>query len=135
MATEVFTTQDVTLLDGTELELRPLPIAKLRKFSRLWADHMKWMQTQFKAHNDSEESELDEAGMSDEQLTVFIKMCALGLEADLKGEKNDKQFKDHLENVLDEQTIYTILRVCGGLDLNNSGNQNPATAPGEGGTN
>ena len=135
MATEVFTTQDVTLLDGTDITLRPLPIAKLRKFSRLWADHMKDMQKRMQAASETDEV-FDEADMTDEQLTVFIKMCSLGLEADLKEEKNDKQFKEYLENVLDEQTIYTILFVTGGLDLNSLGNQNPAKVPGaEGGNN
>lgn len=136
MATEVFTTEDIVLLDGEEVELRPLPIAKLRKFMRLWSDHMKNVSGKLtEASNDESEAPFTEADLTDAQFTTFIKMCALGLETQLKGEKSDKQFLTHLEDVLDEQTIYKILEVTGGLKFGgDSPNLNPAQMPGLDGT-
>lgn len=118
MATEVYTTEEIRLLDDTEVELRPLPIAKLRKFMRIWSDHIKVVQKTLaqEAGKADEEREFDEADLSDAQYDAFIKMCALGLES-LKGDMTDRKFAEHLENVLDEKTIYRILDVTGGLKL------------------
>lgn len=125
MATEVFTTEEIRLLDGTEVELRPLPIAKLRKFMRMWSDHLKNVSDKMK---DAEAEDFSEADLTDQQFDVFIKMCILGLEPQLKGDRTDKQFREYLENeALDEHTIQKILEVTGGLKLNNdlSPNQTP----------
>jgi hypothetical protein len=119
VATEVYTTEDIRLLDETEVELRPLPIAKLRKFMRLWSDHIKTVQGKLQSASETgEEVEaLSEADLTDAQFDVFIKMCALGLESQLKGDKTDKQFLAYLEEVLDEKTIYRVLYKTGGLRL------------------
>jgi hypothetical protein len=119
MASEVFSTEVVTLLDGTEVELRPLAIAKLRKFMRMWQDHIKVISEKLQADMEKEvgEREFTEAEMTDAQFDIFIKMCALGLETQLKEGKTDKQFLAHLEEVLDEATIYRILLVTGNLKL------------------
>lgn len=122
MATEVYTTEEVRLLDETEVELRPLPIAKLRKFMRMWSEHIKSVQEQFaeaqaSGDDDAEVKVLNEADITDAQFDVFIKMCALGLESQLKGDKTDKQFLAYLEDVLDEQTIYRVLFKTGGLTV------------------
>lgn len=122
MATEVFTTEDIKLLDGEEVELRPLPIAKMRKFMRIWAEHTTILQ---KLLGSDSEEEFNQVEITDGQYTAFINMCALSLESQLKGEKSDKQFRDYLENTLDEQTIFRILKVTGGLELGNQAS--PAT--------
>lgn len=123
MATEVYTTETLRLLDETEVEIRPLPIVKLRKFHKLWSGHMKSVQSALKAAEANEEEDsFDDDALADEQWTVFIQMCALGLESQLKGEKTDRQFLTYLEEVLDQDTIYRILKVTGNLEL---GNQRP----------
>lgn len=132
MATEVYTTEEVRLLDETEVELRPLPIAKLRKFMRMWSEHIKSVQEQFaeaqaSGDDDAEVKVLNEADITDAQFDVFIKMCALGLESQLKGEKTDKQFLAYLEDVLDEQTIYRVLFKTGGLTV--GGDEAPNQIP------
>lgn len=131
MATEVYTTEEIRLLDETEVILRPLSISKLRKFTRLWSNHINEITKKFMDNKDKPE-DINEADMTDAQFDVFIKMCALSLESQLKGEKTDKQFAEYLEDVLDEKTIYKILEVTGGLKLGdrdpNSQIQNLAVA-------
>lgn len=137
MATEVYTTEEIRLLDETEVELRPLPIAKLRKFMRMWSEHIQGVTKKLaeQEEKDPEEREYTEADLTDEQFDVFIKMCALGLESQLKGDKTDKQYIAYLEDVLDEQTIYKVLEMTGGLKLgggNAPNQQTPANLPGAG---
>lgn len=136
MASEVFTTEDVTLLDGTEVELRPLPIAKLRKFMRIWSEHIQSVSAKLKeqADNDELDKTFTEADLTEAQFDAYIKMCAMGLESQLKNEKTDKQFIAYLEDTLDEATIYKILEVIGGLQVgnNNPNLQTPPTSPEDG---
>lgn len=137
MATEVYTTEEIRLLDETEVELRPLPIAKLRKFMRMWSEHIQGVTKKIAENEDKDldEREFTEADLTDEQFTTFIKMCALGLESQLKGDKTDKQFIAYLEDVLDEQTIYKILEMTGGLKLGGNADPNqqtPVNLPGAG---
>lgn len=136
MATEVYTTEEIRLLDETEVELRPLPIAKLRKFMRMWSEHIQGVTKKIAENEDKDldEREFTEADLTDEQFDTFIKMCALGLEGQLKGDKTDKQFIAYLEDVLDEQTIYKILEMTGGLKLgaNAPNQQAPVNLPGAG---
>lgn len=132
MATEVYTTEEIRLLDETEVELRPLPIAKLRKFMRMWSEHISGVTKKIAENEDKDpdEREFTEADLTDAQFDTFIKMCALGLESQLKGDRTDKQFVSYLEDVLDEQTIYKILEMTGGLKLNAAGQPAPnQTAP------
>ena len=129
MATEVYTTQVIRLLDETEVELRPLPISKLRKFMRMWSEHIKGVTERIAENEekDPEERTFNEADLTDEQFTTFIRMAALGLESQLKEGKTDKQFLSYLEDVLDEQTIYRVLEVTGGLKLGGDNAPNPQT--------
>lgn len=125
MATEVFTTEVITLLDGTEVVLRPLPISKMRKFSRLWAEHMHSISKAFSEQtDDGGEEALVGANLTDEQYTAFIKMCSLGLESQLKEDNmTEKQYLASLEDLLDEKSIQKILEVTGGLKLGGDPNQ------------
>ncbi len=127
MASEVFSTEVITLLDGEEVELRPLPITKLRKFMRIWSDHIEGVTKELAKPDD--ERELTEADLTDKQFDVYVKMCALGLESQLKEERTEKQYVAHLEDVLDEQTIYKVLQVTGGLNVGGSPNLSPALSP------
>jgi hypothetical protein len=138
VATEVYTKVVLTLLDDEEVEVRPLSIAKLRKFMRMWSDHIAEIGRRIEENEDREEEEVDftNADLTELQFDVFIKMCALSLEEQVKNDKTEKQFLAHLENVLDQETIYKILEVSGGLDLKgaNAPNQSPAaTSPVAGG--
>lgn len=146
MATEVFETVEIRLLDETEVELRPLAISKLRKFTRLWSNHMTSIQDKLAAEAEREEAdddsspnpaaEFNQADLTEAQFDTFIKMCALGLSSQLQGDKTDKKFLEYLEDVLDEKTVYKILDVTGSLkfgDSDDPNHQNPEIlTPGSG---
>lgn len=144
MPTEVYTTEVVRLLDDTEVELRPLPISKMRKFTRIWSEHITTVQAKLKEAVEAEEDGEENADafssqdLTDAQYDIFVKLCAFGLESQLKGEKTEKQFAAYLEDVLDEATIYRILERTGNLKLGPEQDPNlqtPATALAAAGTN
>lgn len=114
MAKEVYTQREITLQDGTDVVLKPLPIARLRRFMKSWGDFI---------NVKSEE----------EGFNIFINCAGIALENNyrdkfdtLKASKEEQEegeylspeYKAYLEDTLDLDTIYIILEVCGGLKLN-----------------
>lgn len=97
MATEVYTSEDIVLQDGTELTLKPLPIRQLKKFMK---------QLGSLPATKTEEESID-------QLVELAWTCL---------EKNkalvDRKIEDDLEDALDVPTLYKIIDVCGGVKLN-----------------
>lgn len=112
MAKTVYTSEDIQLQDGTQVTLRPLVIGRLRKFLKIWND--------FTAQVDDDPSEDDIYG-------VYINCAGVALEKDLK-ERVERtldsetvltdEYRELLEDILDMDTIFKILEVCGGLKLN-----------------
>lgn len=111
MANQAYKKEELELQDGTVVEIRDLPIAKLKRFKAQWE----------KIADVNTEDD-------DETMEVFINCCAVALEANFEDlfetlYANTKtkflttEYKDHLENVLDIPTIYRILDVCGGIKL------------------
>lgn len=96
MATTAYDIVEVELLDGTKLSLRPASIKTLRKFMQ-----------QFQEFGEIEEEE--------EGMTALVKMAGLLIEKQVPEIASDQ---DKLEDVLDIQTIYKIIEVCGGIKLN-----------------
>ena len=130
MATEVFTTETISLQDGKEVELRPLVIARLRKFTGVWLDWVDFVQTNEKNRmenedheNDDEESTyvkhevLEQRQIQDRQYDIYTDLLVICLEKDLKGEKSAKAFRDYIEDNVYEPTTYRILDKCGALKL------------------
>ena len=114
MATAVYKQEEITLQDGKDVTLRPLAIGRLRRFMTAWQEFSK--------------AEDDNDGF-----TVFINCAGISLEENFKGdfdalkaskdeqEKGEflsEEYKEYLEEVLDLDTIYKILEVCGGIKLN-----------------
>jgi hypothetical protein len=108
MAKTVYDTEDITLQDGREVTLVPLAIGRLRRFMKAWA-------------------EFANIKNEDEAFDIYINCCGISLEkaveADFPTTKDtDKvitdDYREYLEEVLDMDTIYKILDVCGGLKLN-----------------
>lgn len=113
MASKVYKEEEITLQDGTEVVLRPLPIGPLRRFMDAW-------------------NKFSEIKEESEGFDVFTNCAGIALEKDFKGQfdslkatEEDKkkgaylseEYKNYLEDVLDLDTIYKILEVCGGLNL------------------
>lgn len=114
MATQVFTTETIALSDDKEVTIRPLPIARLRRFMAAWsaAEHL-------------------EDG--DDGFDIFINCCGIALEHNFKGdfdalkatkEESDKgeflseEYRDYLGETLELDTIYKVMEVSGGIKLN-----------------
>ena len=95
MATTVYDVEEIQLQSGETVKLKPLSISKLRKF-------MKVMQN------------TQDAGTEDAALSVLIEACAIALESQLPDLAKDLE---KLEDALDLPTINRIIKVCGGIDL------------------
>ena len=124
MATKVYTQEEITLQDDTEVVLRPLAIGRLRRFMTAW-------------------SKFAEAQDDNDGFTVFINCAGIALEENFKGkfdalkatkDEQDKgeflsdEYREYLEEVLDLDTIYKVLEVCGGIKLNDPKLLEAATA-------
>lgn len=124
MASEVYTVVEVELQDGTLVDLRPLPIATLRKFMRIWNEHLKSIM---EILAEKGEDAVTDPDVNDKQYDTYMKLAILSLERTLKDNRTTKEFENYLGEVLDEPTIFKILEVCGGLSLGKANqNQNPA---------
>lgn len=98
MATTVFSSQTIELLDGTEVTLKPLNIKGLRLFNK----KMKELQT----------PEGSEPLSEDDVLDVLLDLCGVCLSKQVSGGR------EYLEEALDIETIYKVIEVCGGIKLN-----------------
>lgn len=125
MATEVYTTEEIKLRDGTAVTLKPLAIRGLRKFMRAWGEYVEYLQANADKPKEEQDSDLD---VGDKQFEVFLELCSLCLAEELKQGRTDEEFIDYLDRTLDEQTIYRILDKCGGLKLNDPNLQAAALA-------
>ena len=96
MATTAYDIVEVTLLDGTELTLKPASIKTLRKFMARFDD-------------------LAKAENEDEAMTVLVDLAGLLIQKQAPDLAADK---DALEDALDMETTYKIIEICGGVKLN-----------------
>lgn len=122
MGNQVFKTEDIALQDGRDVTLKPLPILPLRYFMESW-------------------KKIGELEEGDDGFDVFVNCAGIALEKNFEGEFGDDpdsevnglrataqekkkgeflspKYKAYLEGVLDLDTIYKILEVCGGIKLN-----------------
>lgn len=95
MATTVYDVEEVTLQDGKTVKLKPLSIRELRRF----------MEVMGKTSDTKSE---------DEALQVLVEACGIALEKQIPELKDNKEM---LEDLLDIPTINRIIKVCGGIDL------------------
>lgn len=124
MATQVYKQETIVLQDGKEVDLRPLPIGRLRRFMDAWQEFAK-------AENDGD------------GFDVFVNCAGIALEANFKGNFDSlkaskteqeegkflsEEYREYLEEVLDLETIYKVLDVCGGIKLNDPKLLEAATA-------
>lgn len=127
MAKEAYDKVPLLLSDGTEVILKPLNIGRLKPFMKVWG--------QFKELDTDDEM----AGFD-----IFVNCTGIALEGELKErfetttekdkETLSEEYRNYLEEVLDMETIYKVLEVCGGLKLNDP-NLLRAITEAQGGTN
>lgn len=108
MAKTVYDSVDITLQDGREVTLVPLAIGRLRRFMKAWSEF---------ANIENEDDAFD----------IYINCCGIALEKAVQTDFNSTKdtenvipddYREYLEDVLDMDTIYKVLEVCGGLKLN-----------------
>jgi len=95
LATTVYDVETIKLQDGTEIELKPLTIKKLREFMKVIA-------------------KTENATTEEETMAILVEACGIPLFPQLKELENDL---DKLEDKLDMPTISHILEICGGIKL------------------
>ncbi len=126
MATAVYDEKEILLQDNEPVVLKPLPIGQLRRFMAAWKE-----MANLKGESDEEKEEYS--------YTVFVNCAGIALENHFiaiekfestrpkpktgAAAKKDEgplspEYREYLENVLDMETIYKIMEVCGGLKLN-----------------
>lgn len=104
MATTVYTSEEVQLLDGkTKVVLRPNSIAVQRKFMRLFQTPME---------NDDDATEADIVDKTYDRMIELTQICLSGLNKELSEDL------EKIEELFDEQTIYKVIEICGGIELN-----------------
>lgn len=114
MATAVYTTEEVTLQDDTTVTLKPLNISGLRKF-------MKRMDafTSAESEDDGFEALLAAAALclSKQRPEFWDEKFDNGKTAE-GAEKPKGKHTEAFEEAADMPTVYKILDVCGGVQLN-----------------
>lgn len=100
MATKIFETEDLTLDDGNTVEMRPLKISSLRKFMKKFAEL-----------SAAEED-------NDKSFDVLVACAAIAFEQWNKELANKKWVEDNL----DLNDLYDVIRVASGIDLRAQGN-------------
>lgn len=108
MATTVYSSETIKLQDDREVTLVPLAIGRLRRFMKAWGEF---------ANLKEEDTAFD----------IYINCCGIALEKEVadtfENTRDDEKvlsddYREYLEDVLDMDTIYKILEICGGLKLN-----------------
>lgn len=120
-AHQVFTTEEIELQDGTIITLRPLPIKPLRRVMAEW----KKMQDE-EAMKETEEH-------PDPATDVLVNMGMICLE-NKKGAEEISIDKDAFEDVVDTNTLFRIIKVCSGIDLETPLSDDGPKAPANGTT-
>ena len=98
MATTLYDTEIIELIDGTQITLRPLNIKLLREF----------MKTFTAGANVEQEDE-------DHSLDLLVACVGIAMKQYKPELANDKE---RLEDLLDLPTIYKIIEVASGIKLN-----------------
>lgn len=114
MATQVYNTEDIALQDGTDVTLKPLAIARLRRFMDAWREFEKVTDD-----GDGFDVFVNCTGISlEENFVDKFDTLLPSAEQKKKGLHLSPDYKNYLEGVLDLDTIYKVLDVCGGIKLN-----------------
>lgn len=127
MAKTVTNRETVTFADDRQVELRPLSIAKMRKFAKI--------MTRFQELQIQQEKIEDEGGtveeLSDESFDILVdacNLCLVGVKGceDIAVDPDSKDLTEEakanarakLEDVLDIPTVWKVLEVSGGVKQN-----------------
>lgn len=113
MANTVYNSKTIGLQDGTDVTLVPLPLGRLKRFMDAW-------EQGFEALGDNAR-EVD-------VFPIYIHCCGIALQKEMDQSNKFEQtvekdgtltdeYRDWLDDTLDQETIFEILEVCGNLKL------------------
>lgn len=113
-AKTVYDEVDIILQGGKEITLRPLPIGLLKKFMKVWEKL-------------GDVTELTEEEAQFHTFDVFLNCAGVAISREFsdKFEKPvgadgtlSEAYREYLEETLDTPTIYKIIEIASGIDLN-----------------
>ena len=123
MSNQVTKKEEVELFDGKVVEVRSLPIKRLRKFWKVWGEGFARI---------AENSDKENVDSEDDGMTVYVDVVGVCLShnfvdeyenlwatpvAAKKGAVLSKEYQEYLEENLDMPVIYEVIRVAADLDL------------------
>lgn len=127
MAKHVSNRETITFGDDRQVEVRPISIAKMRKFAKVMGEFSALQKRQEELEKAGEE--VDE--LSDESFDILVdacNLCLVGIKGceDIAIDPTDKKITDEakaeartkLEEVLDIPTVWKVLEVSGGVKQN-----------------
>ena len=98
MATKVYETVDIELMDGEKIQMRPLKISLLREFMK-------------------EFQKIGDEGIAEDNIKSMDLLLSCAMIA-MKQYNEELATKEKLEDILDLPTVYKIIEVAAGIKLN-----------------
>lgn len=134
MADRVGTTEEIILGEGDEeftVTIRPNLISRQRRFMDQWTKNGQEMADQNKKYEEKKKAAKEAGTEFTEELKIdswnaYISLCGIALEKQLKNRVESMytpkrtltpEYREFLEDVLDEDTVFRIIEVCGGINL------------------
>jgi hypothetical protein len=105
MATTVFETVDMELMDGTKIKMRPLKISLLREFMKKF------------------DTVVDVASSNVDSMDVLVECAMIAMKQYAPEVAEDR---DKFEDVADIKMVYKIIEVASGIKLDAEGNDQVA---------
>jgi hypothetical protein len=109
MATSVYETTEIELMDGTKVQMRPLKISLLREFMKKF------------------ESIGDVAESNDQSMDVLMDCVQIAMK---QYSPALSESRDALEDVMDLPNVYKVIEAAAGIKLDGQGNALTAGIPG-----
>lgn len=111
MATAVYNSEEIELLDGSTLMLRSLTIRNRRKFMKAFDALASQEPSEDRTYEDEEDS-----------LLKLVPYCVTGQRPEWEGifskdEEDVEKALDAMGNALDEESVYYIIKQTVGIDL------------------
>lgn len=110
MATSVYETVELELMDGTKIKMRPLKISLLREF-------MKKFDTVVEVATNNVES-----------MDVLVECAMIAMK---QYQPELAEDRDKFEDVVDIKMVYKVIEVASGIKLDAEGNDQAAGLPGK----
>ena len=132
MAKSVFTTEEITLQDGTTVMLKPSRIKRLRKLMRVWESMSQKLQKDGADDDKTTAEKFDEdlwldtclycAGIAlVPEITRLTNVPNAKIKIDVLEDENGnltEEYQEWIEDTLDIDSMYKVLEVCAKLKLN-----------------